>query len=176
MDGLSEFLRNDIHEEISKEEISLANVVSDKISTFSEIIAAHNGKINIKIRSEEVVFTNAKLLGVVIHNLIDNAIKAEFSNHITFSTKDLGDKLHFIISDTGPGMPEQVVEFLNNDTLEPDGDNNRFQLHQGLGIILAREVCHLLDLDLAVFNESGAHILIIFSDNIYYNGNDKWLS
>ncbi|WP_254562289.1 hypothetical protein [Dyadobacter diqingensis] len=73
-------------------------------------------------------------------------------------------------------MPEQVVEFLNNDTLELDGDNNRFQLHQGLGIILVREVCHLLDLDLAIFNEAGAHVHIIFSDNMYYNGNDKWLS
>ena len=168
IEDMSEFLKATVSGEyIKMEEVNLAGLVIDKISTFSEIISVHGGHIATEIQSQDMVFTNPRLLGILIHNLIDNAIKAKTSNQISIYTKEIDNMLHLVIADTGPGMPDNIMAFLNAADIEQNTNNVSDHTSNGLGTILIKEICRLLHLGLRADNFSGTQVHIIFSPGKY---------
>jgi len=168
IEDMSEFLKATVSGEYVKlEEVNLAALVTDKISTFSDIIFVHGGHIATEIQSKDMIFTNPRLLGIVIHNLIDNAIKAKTSNQIVIYTKETDNMLHLVIADSGPGLPDHIMAFLNAADLEQGTDTLTVHTPNGLGTMLIKEICRLLNLGLRADNFPGAQVHIIFSAGKY---------
>lgn len=74
---------------------------------------AESKKIELKNKIEEnvLIYTNKLLLSIILHNLLDNAIKNTPSGEISFIAKFSTDKTIIEISDTGNGMSKDMVDF-----------------------------------------------------------------
>jgi sensor histidine kinase regulating citrate/malate metabolism len=105
--------------------------------------------------------TDVRLLAIIIHNLIDNALKIRKGNRVQIYTDRTGGRLHLIIEDDGPGMPPELTEWLNAGSAD---DNQGLPArYEGIGLMMVKQIATILDLELLVLNEPGACIHVIFN-------------
>lgn len=139
--------------------VKLNELISEKVSFFRPIAAASNAHIRVDVAPEEIVFTDSKLLGIVVHNLIDNAIKVRDKNTLKIYVRHGDADLHLIFEDNGPGMPSELMTWLNATSPE---DANLPAGYEGLGLLLLKQISKLLRLQTYVTNSPGACIHLIF--------------
>jgi signal transduction histidine kinase len=103
------------------------------------------------------VRSDGKLLSVIVHNLIDNAVKLSDSS-VTITSGITDKQPHIMITDTASGMPEVIVQWLNKKygSYSEWIRNNEYPDSRGLGIIMVKDLCTLLKIDLQVSSISGA--------------------
>ena len=153
--------------EIKKEPINLTLLINDKFALFQVAIAEHNNKVINRVPNELFVFSNAQLLGVIIHNLIDNAIKATLQGTIEVFTMTQGQELHLVVRDNGRGMPLSLVSKLN-ESVSPESTPSDYiedTLGTGLGLIIVKELTSLIGLSIEARVKSGTEIRIIFPNS-----------
>jgi sensor histidine kinase regulating citrate/malate metabolism len=118
--------------------------------------------------------TDAKLLGIIIHNLIDNAIKIQHKNKIRIYTDYINGHLHLIFEDDGPGMPPALTQWLNSNEFF---DNHNLQSqYEGIGLLMIKQISQILNLDLSVENKPGACIHVIFNEKTEYQAQTTIIS
>ncbi|MBE9464782.1 sensor histidine kinase [Dyadobacter subterraneus] len=149
---------------IEFEEINLFTSLSEKFEIFEDIIRDRSNQFTNEVDSVVNVFTNAQLLGIIVHNLIDNANKFSFNADICIRTKITDKEIHLIISDSGPGIPDELLYWLNTPSkAEAFEKSKSFSIHyNGLGLTIVKELAMLLKLDLRVEKNMGTHVHLIF--------------
>ena len=160
VDNLVNFIKPEMHgTTTSLVQITLQDAVNEKVALFKPVLATSNGTILVTIPPDETVATDRNLLAIIIHNLIDNAIKAHDGNSIHIYTEHRPGELHLVFQDNGPGMPAELLQWLNafdeRDTSLPAG-------YQGLGLLLLKQISKTLRLTIHVTNKPGACIHLIF--------------
>lgn len=138
---------------------SLDELVQEKISIFKEMISSQNNKVINNIPAHQLVCTNKELLSVIIHNLLDNAIKYTSNGHIYFSANQHRGKLQLCIQDTGIGMAPELVNWCNNRQTVKDFMNEN-EAH-GLGWAMVKELIGLIKGHIMVQSKSGSGTLIL---------------
>jgi signal transduction histidine kinase len=86
------------------------------------------------VAPDMVVRSNASLLQKVLVKILENAAKFTTNGHITLTTEQVGNQLHFAISDTGPGIPADKHEYV----FERFAKIDSFSQGAGLGLTVAR--------------------------------------
>ena len=124
----------------------------EKASLFEQILNSGGNTLRISLNENLTVRTNAHLLAVILHNLLDNATKNTRDGEIAISGEIAGDRLHLYIQNPDthapsagiphPGRPTQYITHL-------EGDGN------GLGLILVRDIAALLNIDFTIEAVSG---------------------
>ncbi|SMC80831.1 sensor histidine kinase [Pedobacter nyackensis] len=122
--------------------INLNFVVAEKIQIFSEIAKYNVTVIHNNIPEEVILYTNRVMLTLIIHNLLDNAIKFCPNGHITFGAKSTREKVSFWVHDTGCGMPDDITNWLN---AEEDRD-----ITDGLGLKMVKEFAAKMNMQIEV--------------------------
>ncbi|MET7258708.1 ligand-binding sensor domain-containing protein [Dyadobacter fermentans] len=140
--------------------VKLHELVSEKVSLFGQIAAVNHADIQVDIAPEEIVFTDPKLLGIIVHNLIDNAIKVRDRNTLQIYVRHEDAGLHLIFEDNGPGMPSELMKWLN--ATDPEEDATLPAGYEGLGLLLLKQISKVLRLQLSVTNSPGARIQLVF--------------
>lgn len=123
--------------ELYIEEFKLYNVINEKIALLESI--ANSKKITIKnlIEKNMVLKGNKQLFSIIIHNLLDNAIKNTPFGTIVFDAVVVDDKQTYIsISDTGNGMDQSVIDYYQNLMDTYDGEKSKSNKKIGLHIII----------------------------------------
>ncbi len=145
--------------------VLLHPIIQEKTDLFAPVIKEQANELVNKVDIAEQVTANAQLLGIVIHNIIDNANKYTFEGVITIETEWNGNQLHLIISDTGPGMPEHLLNWLNNSTPGDVTDTmiNSSEIYNGLGLLIVKEISILINAPIFVENQNGTRFHLIFS-------------
>lgn len=143
-------------------QVKLAELVKEKILLFEQITATNNAYIETDIASDETIFTDPKLLGIIIHNLIDNAVKIRNGITLRISTRRSPSNLHLIFEDNGPGLPAELIKWLNSSNSEDDSILPAG--YEGLGLLLLKQISKLLHVDLNVTNGPGACIHLKFRE------------
>jgi|GEM_PF-2835778 len=114
VDNLVNFIKPEMHgTSTSVMQVKLQDAVNEKVALFKPVLGASNGTIQVRIPPNETVITDRNLLTIIIHNLIDNAIKAHDGNSIHIYTEHLAGQLHLVFQDNGPGMPAELLQWLN---------------------------------------------------------------
>lgn len=151
---------------ISFEEINLAQSLSGKFDIFKDILTEKGNHFITEIDTRIKVNTNPQLLGIIVHNLIDNANKVTANGVIRLYSEVRNGFKHLIIADSGPGMPDDIMLWLNN--AKPDSDNTK-QLpltYNGLGLTIVKEISTMLRITILTEAENGTNIHLIFPDNL----------
>lgn len=90
--------------------------------------------------TDMVVNTHPRLLLTALTKLLHNAAKFTQEGSIEFSLTGEGDKLHFSVKDTGPGIPADKKEFI----FERFAKLDSFVQGTGLGLTVARLIAERL--------------------------------
>ncbi len=170
LENLIAYVKTQVYgSKIELEEINLFNTLSDKFEIFEHVIRERSNQFANEVDAMVNVVTNAQLLGIIVHNLIDNANK--FSSHadIKIQTATFGTKTHLIISDSGPGMPDEVLHWLNTPSQTDSFEKIKsFSIHYtGLGLTIVKELAMLLNVDLWAEKSNGTKVHLIFSPTPY---------
>ena len=97
----------------------------------------------------------------VITNLVGNAIKFTESGHVIVSVADLGldaqgrRALQIDVSDTGIGISREALDRLFTAFTQADGSTSRRYGGSGLGLVIVRKLCRLMNGDVTVTSEPG---------------------
>ncbi|WP_146202229.1 two-component regulator propeller domain-containing protein [Dyadobacter jejuensis] len=143
--------------------VLLKPLIENKTTLFKSITWSNKGTIEIDIDPTIQIQTNANLLGIVIHNLIDNAFKAKPNGlvHIyaNWSTKFSKPILELTVQDNGPGMPEDLLLWLNSPTKDNISPPKNYQ---GLGLAMVKSACETLGVSLRYHNHHGTEVTLTF--------------
>ncbi|MGA2050470.1 MAG: ATP-binding protein [Terracidiphilus sp.] len=110
-------------------------------------------------------------LGQILVNLINNAVKFTEKGEIVvkLTVSDVtGDKglFKFSVSDTGIGMtPEQLVNVFHS-FKQADASISRRYGGTGLGLVVCKQLCDLMNADLFVESEPGRGSTFVFKANL----------
>ncbi|QEC51489.1 signal transduction histidine kinase [Anseongella ginsenosidimutans] len=124
--------------------VNLRGLINEKIDIFSEMAESKGNKIHNDVDCSISLRTNGQLLGIVIHNLLDNAIKFTRSGQIRFSSVQTNGQLKIILEDTGKGISSEMMDWCNNFkamNAEPETDLS----HKGLGLTIVIELLDMID-------------------------------
>ncbi|MDF3129595.1 response regulator [Kiritimatiellaeota bacterium B1221] len=96
----------------------------------------------------------------ILMNLIGNAVKFTSSGQVSVRTECLGEdankvRIRFIISDTGPGIPEDRIRSLFEEFSQLDGSTVREFEGTGLGLAIVSRLLDLMNGDIAVESTVG---------------------
>ncbi len=123
------------------EDYSPALIVAQALETVGPSVAADVALENhCRVPDELMVSTHPHLIQTVLARLLDNAAKFTHLGSITLSLAQEGDKLHFSVADTGPGIPEDKRDFI----FERFAKLDSFAQGTGLGLSVARMIAERL--------------------------------
>ena len=134
------------------ERINLKRLIDSKLELFKSVIARKGNRVVNEIPDRMEVTSDYLLLSIVVHNLIDNAVKYTSEGEIKVSAKVIdGSITELVISNIGSGIPQKIIDIIN----APHG--KKFHEHAirntkitGLGLLIVKEVADLIGVTLRV--------------------------
>lgn len=93
--------------------------------------------------------TDPVLLGRIVRNLLNNAVKFTDSGHVRFLARPVESTLYIEIADSGVGIPESEQTNIFDEFYQLTPATAR-QHGVGLGLSIVSRLCHLLDISLTV--------------------------
>lgn len=139
---------------------NLYELVNEKIAIFREMTLSQNNSVHNEIEPVMQVYTNKELLTVIVHNLLDNAIKYTVNGRVSFSARQEHGLLQIRIEDTGAGMSQPLVQWCNSTQTVKDFINENGG--QGLGLAMVKELVRMIQGNLLVtsIENNGTVILL----------------
>lgn len=92
----------------------LYDLVQTKIDLFREIAADNNSKLFNTVSKNLSVRVNERIISIIIHNLLDNAVKNTEDGVIEVCAYTDYKKIAFWVKDTGSGMSHELMEYYTN--------------------------------------------------------------
>ena len=121
------------------EKIDLSQTAGEVMSDLAPEALAKNIELSLEAPQPAVIYGNPELLGILLSNLVGNAIKFTPEGgqvNVSIAFKYAG--IYLTVEDTGPGIPEDkkvwVFERLNRESQS---------VGSGLGLSIAQEICQL---------------------------------
>ena len=130
-----------------KEEINLYELLQDIQLLFETRLMENNFKLNIKVTKNDTIYADKDQIKQVIVNLIANAMNAmEHDGTVSIEYVEKDDKCSIMISDTGPGIPLEVMPNLFKPFFTTSNSGT------GLGLPISRKILNNHNGDLTVYN------------------------
>lgn len=143
-DNLLDYIKsrfNDPAGSVVRENVSLRQMVGEKADIFSGMALSQGTVLENRVPDDLQIHCNRNLLSVVVHNLVDNAVKFTFGGKIVCDAVRREGEIAFSVTDTGVGiLPEQMESiqlFLESDDLRW---NPGYNGHNGLGLVIIKEI------------------------------------
>jgi signal transduction histidine kinase len=121
----------------------LRELIYDVMDMFQNAADARNNKFQNLIEPALEVPVHRQLMEIMIHNLVDNAVKITQSGIITFTAEKEDQYTVVHISDTGPGMDEETVTMLEQ--YFNSSSNREAPVRTGLGFKTIRDMLPLMN-------------------------------
>lgn len=144
---------------VLSEEFDLYDLVEEKIKLFENIAAINNTVIVNNLNKQSIVLCNRALLAVVVHNLIDNAVKFTANGRITINSEHPDEFSYLTIEDTGTGLSDELIQWLNNND-KRNINIDTAEGHMGMGLVIVKELLFAIKSNLSVAtNNDGGTII-----------------
>ncbi|MCE6987538.1 HAMP domain-containing sensor histidine kinase [Dyadobacter sp. CY323] len=140
-------------------------LVSEKLAIFATEAESNSNVLVNHVPPGVILKNNPQLIGIILHNLIDNANKVTQGGTVTVSCEDLRNELLLNVSDTGAGMDRRIMNWVNSDVKLPGSEHNAQSF--GMGLLIIKELTRLVHARLVAKPNSpaGTSVHIIFSKN-----------
>jgi signal transduction histidine kinase len=134
------------------EKINLKELIDWKLELFKNVIAHRGNYFTNELPETITVTSDYQLLSIVIHNLIDNAIKYTRQGEIRIYTKAGNSTItELVISNAGSGISQKMIDMINGPG-EKKHLNHSVKNAQitGLGLLIVKEMADLIGVTLKV--------------------------
>lgn len=133
---------------------NLKELVQSKCSLFNEIAIASNNQLINEIDKDIVINTNSEVMSVILHNLIDNAIKNTENGMIKAYNYSLNNKLYLVIEDNGKGFNKEDLAYYNKLSNEQSSEKLILTKNK-MGLHMVMELVNMVNGDLKIASEEG---------------------
>ena len=102
---------------------------------------------------KRLIISDYQLLSIVVHNLIDNAAKYTHDGKIRIFSRIYGkDQIELVISNTGSGIPQEIVELFNQSKTTKNTDEHILNTKslKGLGLLIVKDISELVGITIKV--------------------------
>jgi signal transduction histidine kinase len=141
VDNLIQYIRTHVKNGSAQpEEVDLHELTEEKIDIFSSIAETNNTVIVNEVPPDLQFCANYQALAVVLHNLLDNAVKNTREGAIIVSAISRGDNIVISIEDTGTGLPPFLLHWINEYWYPKAKEEESPAAHNGLGLIIVMEL------------------------------------
>ena len=140
---------------------SVYDLIESKKIFFEDIAANNYTKIENTVQKDLKSNINIRIISIIIHNLIDNAVKNTNSGIIEIGAKSDTDKISYWIKDTGVGMSEDIIDYYTK--LFKNRDPEKLILSTyGIGLHLVLELLIILkgNISFSAPNNEGTTVTI----------------
>ncbi|CAD7811791.1 Sensor histidine kinase RcsC [Chryseobacterium aquaeductus] len=136
----------------NKEDINLHNFIEKRLTLFTNIAAFKNLELLNQVEKKKLLSTNPDVLSIVIHNIIDNAIKYTDTGYIQIYLMKTSDNMRLVFEDTGIGLSEDEI---NKITTFPNS----------VGMRIISELLPLIDCKMEIISRKneGTKIILVFN-------------
>lgn len=93
---------------------SFYDLVNQKIELFHEIAKSKNSEISNTVEKNLFSHINERIVSIIVHNLLDNAIKNTSNGRIEVGATSNPKKLVFWVKDNGVGMDQDRIDYYTN--------------------------------------------------------------
>jgi signal transduction histidine kinase len=166
-ENLLQYIRSQTrHNKVVMKPVNLSQLVQEKIGIFQTIAAEQQTEIVNGLPADLIINSNANLLGVIIHNLLDNAVKITIEGKITVEAHILGQQCVLSVKDSGFGMRPALMDWCNQHNGEDTMEQERMPGHTGMGLLIVKDLLVLINARLFVQPnaEKGTEVLVIIKD------------
>ena len=121
-------------------------------------VSAHNKNIQLKIDtdSECIVYSDKQMIGTVIRNLINNAIKfSKPDNEIIIKSECYDEYVKISISDNGVGIAQDQINNILNNRKNISLEDTKGERSSGLGLIVCMDLLEINNSTLDIKSEVG---------------------
>ncbi len=140
---------------LQNEAFVLRDLINEKIKLFDPIAKSKRNVLENNISDAIYLNLNKQLFTIILHNLLDNAIKNTVDGTIRFSAVQDGDSIRIILTDTGCGMHAEMLEYYQTLAQKMKSENDRKQFTKGIGFHIIIELLHLVYGDITLESEVG---------------------
>lgn len=157
VDNLLNWSRSQLNSIVAKPSATdLSEIIRETIQLYRPQMDTKNIKLFSQFTSKVMVYVDKNQLRLVVRNLLHNAIKFTPSRGtIAIELRTGEDRIHFTISDTGIGIPPQVLEDLRCKELISSKPGTEGEVGTGLGLNLCIQMLETNNCNLNVENIPG---------------------
>lgn len=124
-----------------KQPFKLSEIMTPLVNEFSMI--AHEKGLTLRyVKTDEIVFSDKKLLRRIVQNLISNAIRYTKTGRILIGIRRSGDFISLSVFDTGPGIAVENQKFIFEEFSQLNSEHSSHGL--GLGLTIVDKISNLL--------------------------------
>jgi signal transduction histidine kinase len=143
--NLLQYLRiSDEGNSLHFEQFNLHALIATKVKVFEPIASERMVTIINEVPESYELYSDPLVCEVVVHNLLDNAIKAALKGTIRIYVS----KGQLIIEDSGPGMSKAMADHYSGRAPYPETADSR--LKQGFGLEIVQELTQLSGIGLNI--------------------------
>jgi K+-sensing histidine kinase KdpD len=138
---------------------SVYDLIENKKVFFEEIAANNNTQIINKTDLNLNSDINIRIISIIIHNLLDNAVKNTDSGIIEIGAQSDSEKMTYWVKDTGLGMSQEIIDYYTN--LFKNRDPEKLILSTyGIGLHLVLELLIILKGNITFSNPSNEGTIV----------------
>lgn len=152
----SQFISDDSSLEIA----DLYYVLEEKANIFRAVSAAKGVTVINETQQGSLVLVNRQLLAIVIHNLLDNAVKYTRKGFVKLQASCDEEKISIRVTDTGIGMPAVVMDWINQYRNGMPVTEGKPPSYDGIGLLMIMELLQLINGSIVVEPNGGGGTVI----------------
>lgn len=127
---------NDRDGELENKPFHVHEEIQNKIRLFKNIANANRTQLINLVPSSLLLNTNRSFFAIILHNILDNALKHTDSGVVEFSTEEKEDATVFIIRDQGQGMDLETLNYYRSVIVDFDSFKNKSNKKLGLHLVI----------------------------------------
>ena len=155
--NLLEFTKLPLKDKVSKSQVvNLYDLVLEKMNLFKGTIGANKNELIISVDKKITIKSNRSLLGIILHNLIDNANKYTRSGKIELSVKDFDKYYTLSVKNPGPPIAGSIAKWINHGEQSEVADEQKKFQEIGIGLVLIKDVSDILDVKVSVISDENS--------------------
>ena len=140
---------------LQNEAFALRDLINEKIKLFDPIAKSKRNELENTVSDTIYLNLNKQLFTIILHNLLDNAIKNTINGTIRFSAVQDKHSTRISLMDTGCGMHSEMLHYYQTLAQKMKSESDRKQFTKGIGFHIIIELLHLVHGDITLESEVG---------------------